>query len=124
MKPESVVQDQIRLAAGQLGIMLMRNNTGACEDAKTGRIVRYGLLNDSATLNKKIKSSDLIGLYNGTFLAVEAKREGWKFSPSDARAVAQKRFIDTIRGYSGIAGFAASVEDFNELLERGYNRHG
>ncbi len=124
MKPESVVQDEIRLEAGRRNVLIMRNNTGACEDAKTGRIIRYGLMNDSAGLNRKIKSTDLIGITpGGRFVAIEAKREGWTFRKSDTRAVAQRTFIGLVRERGGVAGFAASVQDFVDLLIKGTNQH-
>ncbi len=123
-KNEAAVQNDIRLAASELNIMLFRNNVGVCEDI-TGRIIRYGLANDSAQMNRRIKSSDLIGvLLDGRFLAVECKREGWKFKKSDTRAVAQKAFIDVIRQRCGVAGFVTSVYDFIELIRQGTNRHG
>jgi len=96
MKSEAEVQAEIRAEAGRLGILLWRNNVGACTD-DTGRTIRYGLGNDSAQLQRRLKSSDLIGVYHcdwcvkfgpdafahscsgGTFLAVECKHEGWKF---------------------------------------------
>lgn len=92
MKSESVVQSEIRAEAGRLGILLWRNNVGACND-DTGRIIRYGLGNDSPQVQRRLKSSDLIGVvpsrvgcgvdtHNpevGVFLAVECKAEGWRF---------------------------------------------
>lgn len=94
MKSEAEVQAEIRLDAGALGILLWRNNRGAFTD-QTGRVVRVGLGNDSPAIDKRIKSSDLIGIAQmrgpkrvivmdantslGQFLAVECKEEGWKF---------------------------------------------
>lgn len=101
MKPESVVQSEIRAYAGEQGILLWRNNVGACND-ETGRMIRYGLGNDSAQVQRRLKSSDLIGLADfdyelptdppvkartrGVFLAVECKAEGWRF-PNSWRGV-------------------------------------
>lgn len=94
MKSEDVVQAEIRAEAGKRGIHLWRNNSGAMSDA-TGRVVRFGLGNDSAQLNRRIKSSDLIGVFEsgyitpaihsdkaGRFLAIECKEEGWRFPES------------------------------------------
>ena len=61
MSNEAVIQSQVRLAAAQRGITLWRNQSGACYD-ETGRLIRYGLANDSAQLNRRMKSSDLIGI--------------------------------------------------------------
>lgn len=126
-KPESLIQQQIRLFAARLGLDFWRNNSGALPDEK-GRIVRYGLANDSAQLNAQIKSSDLIGItpvwayvegigwtWLGVFTAVECKPEGWVFSQSDKRAVAQKAFHDIVRKNGGFAGFAVSIDDFKRI---------
>ncbi len=99
---EAAVQQLVRLEASRLGIWLMRNNSGACKD-ETGRMIRYGLCNDSAQLNKVIKSSDLIGIRPvvitpdmvghtiGQFVAREVKRPGWSYHGTD-REVAQMAF--------------------------------
>lgn len=58
---EAAVQERIRLRAGELGIHLFRNNVGVAE-TENGRPIRYGLANDSAQLNKRLKSADLIGI--------------------------------------------------------------
>lgn len=126
---ESAVASHIRLAAARLGLSLWRNNSGACTD-QSGRVIRYGLGNDSARLNKVIKSSDFIGITPvvitpdmvgqtiGVFTAVETKAEGWKYSPSDERAVAQAQFHAIVRQAGGIAGFATSVDDFVALVRK------
>lgn len=90
---EAHVQSQIRLAAARSGRYLFRNNNGAFKD-KTGRVVRFGLGNDSKKLNEHFKSADLVGWECITitpdmvgqriarFLSVEVKESGWKFSGS------------------------------------------
>lgn len=119
-KSESVVQAEIRQQAGQLGIYLFRNNNGACTD-QTGRVIRYGLGNDSAVMNKRLKSSDLIGILpNGKFLAVECKHSEWKWPKSmkhNNRLTAQLAWINLIKHQGGVAGFATGVDDFNQLVE-------
>lgn len=57
---EARVLSEVRLRAPALGWTLWRNNVGACTDM-TGRLIRYGLANDSAQLNAAFKSGDLIG---------------------------------------------------------------
>lgn len=119
---EQAVQSSIRLAAAQAGLTLWRNQSGACYD-ESGRLIRYGLANDSAQLNKRIKSSDLIGITPvnvggrilGVFTAIEVKHAGWK-GPSNDRERAQAEFIRLVREKGGIAGFATSVEDVWRLL--------
>lgn len=88
---EARVQSEIRLAAARAGHYLFRNNVGAGKLA-SGSFVRFGLGNDSAALNDKFKSADLIGWQRvpitqamvGThiaqFLSVEVKRRNWRFA--------------------------------------------
>lgn len=127
MKSESAVEDRVRLLAPQLGGVLWRNNVGAYKD-ETGRLVRYGLVNDSAKVNRKIKSSDLIGVMPlvirpehvgrtfGLFVAVECKPEGWEYvirgGARGQREAAQLKFLELVHGFGGLALFAADTEDF------------
>lgn len=115
---EADVQTLICERAPFIGIRLWRNNSGALRD-KTGRLVRFGLSNDNKQLNEICKSSDLIGIRerDGKFVAIETKEPEWVFRPSDKRAVAQKVFHDIVRAAGGIAGFASSVEQFEELVK-------
>lgn len=131
---ELFVQGQIRLAASRdHGAPLWRNNSGAGEftdEYKKTRYVRFGLGNESARLNRKWKSSDLIGILPvtitpqhvghtvGVFLAVEVKQPGWSFSASDKRAQAQSNFLNSVAAFGGLAGFAQSVPDFERILGR------
>lgn len=71
---EAAVQAAIRVRAGELGVRPWRNNVGACTDA-TGRLIRYGLANDSAQMQKRLKSSDLIGWLPVNFEATERRSE-------------------------------------------------
>lgn len=124
---ESVVQQQVRLALARLGAQVWRNNSGACTD-DTGRLIRYGLGNDSAQLNAVIKSSDLVGVVPvtitpemvgrtiGVFVAVECKRPGWHLTPGDKRGQAQQRFIDLVREVGGLGGFATDPADLAQIL--------
>lgn len=134
MKNEATIQDEVRLdnAYTNKGA-LWRNNVGVLFD-KTGRPVRYGLANDSARMNKEVKSSDLIGGTPVTitpamvgktvllFTAIECKAEGWKYSPNDSHEVAQKKYIDVVLGMGGIAGFASSVLEYREIVYNFYQR--
>jgi len=113
---EADVQNSIRIEASKAGLMLWRNNSGVLMD-KDGRPVRFGLGNDSAQANKKIKSSDLIGLWRGRFIAIECKPKGWVYRGSD-REVAQLNYINLVRKHGGIALFATSWEDVHAELTR------
>ena len=116
MKSEACVQQEIRLASANDGFMLWRNNSGACKDL-TGRLIRYGLGNDSTKINAVMKSSDLIGVTNeGIFMAIEVKAEGWSFQGNE-REVAQLNFINKVTAMGGIAGFCTSVGDYRDLIE-------
>jgi len=112
---EGAVQNNARLEFAQAGARLMRNNVGACQD-KTGRLIRYGLCNDSKAMNEEIKSSDLIGIQSvlitddhvgsiiGKFIARECKYEGWVFKGTDHEN-AQLNFHKFINAYGGDARF-------------------
>lgn len=130
MSSEAVIQQQVRLAFANVG-PLFRNNVGACED-KTGRQIRFGLGNDSAQMNREIKSSDLIGitpvtaylasaqrwLTLGVFTAFEIKASGWHMTPGDERAIAQAKFHEIVRDAGGFAGFATSPDDIQSIIRR------
>ena len=115
--PEAYISDLIRERAPELGLVLFRNNSGAFADAK-GRLVRFGLGNDSPAICRKRKSSDLIGAWApyGVFVAIEVKRAGWVFKGTP-REVAQLNFINEINASGGIALFASSWSDvYNKIV--------
>lgn len=125
---EAALQSIIRQQFAYVG-PIWRNNSGACED-KTGRLVRYGLGNDSAQLNAVIKSSDLIGITPvivtaemvgqtiGVFTALEVKAPGWVLRPSDARGLAQAKFHDIVKKAGGYAGFVSHPDDIFRVIGR------
>lgn len=124
---ESAVQSHTRLELARLGAQVWRNNVGACEDV-SGRIIRYGLCNESAQLNRQFKSSDLIGVVPvviqphhigqtlGVFAAIECKRSDWHLTPGDQRGQAQQRFIELVRGVGGIGGFITDPAQVRSLF--------
>ncbi|BAN16872.1 hypothetical protein X848_gp62 [Edwardsiella phage PEi21] len=126
---EAWVQQQVRLTAARAGGLLWRNNSGACKDER-GNMVRYGLCNESPQLNKKLKSSDLIGVTPvtvtplmvghqiGVFTAIEVKKPGWHLTPGDKRAQAQAAFGALVVSKGGIFTFAQSVEDYVTAVQR------
>ena len=93
-KSEAWAQSAVKLEASQLNIRLWRNNSGALKDA-AGRLVRYGLANDSAALNAVLKSPDLIGwravritpdhvgLIFGLCTMRELKAPGWQYTGTE-----------------------------------------
>lgn len=128
---ESRVQSLVRLAASKYGHKLLRNNSGAYSD-DTGRVIRYGLGNDSKQLNDVYKSPDLIGWTSvtitpemvGRHVAIvtgaECKGSDFKGKPRNKREEAQENFLADIRKAGGIAGFVASEEDYYTLIREWY----
>lgn len=126
---EAALQSMVRRDFAYIG-PIWRNNSGACTD-DTGRLIRYGLGNDSAQLNREIKSSDLIGITPvvcyvasigwttlGVFTALECKKTGWKLQPSDERATAQARFHEIVKQHGGFAGFVTKPDDISSIITR------
>jgi hypothetical protein len=119
---EAGAQQRIRLAAGQRGQIVWRNNVGVLPD-QNGTPVRFGLANDSAKVNKSVKSSDLIGITPivyagrtfGVFTAIECKKPGWKFKGTD-REKGQHTFHNIVRSYGGIGAFCTSENDFQNAI--------
>lgn len=117
-RSEAYTQSLARMAAPAAGMVLWRNNVGALRD-DNGRPVRYGLANDSKSLNETIKSADLIGWRSeritvdmvGTvvarFVSIECKHSGWPgFNPKDPHEAAQKRWADLVTAAGGYARFS------------------
>lgn len=121
---ESNVQAALRIQANAHGGFLWRNNSGALPD-DNGRMVRFGLGNDSVKISGHFKSSDLIGITPvqhagkviGVFTAVEVKRAGWT-KPSGDRELAQAAFLATVRSVGGIGTFATSTKDMQGAIEK------
>lgn len=115
-KSEAAVQSQVRLEASRQGGRLWRNNVGAGY-AEDGSFMRWGLANDSAQVNKVIKSADLIGLRPvlieqkhvglvlGQFVSREIKAAGWRYAGTD-REVAQLNWATLVNTLGGDASFA------------------
>lgn len=114
--PEQTVQNAIRVEAADKGLVLWRNNVGLAFDNK-GNPIRFGLANDSQKINRRIKSSDLIGIRPvkieeqhvgmlfGQFVAREVKRPEWKYAGTDHEK-AQAKFLELVAMYGGDSGFA------------------
>lgn len=113
---EAYAQSLVRLEAAQHGCYLFRNNSGALKDDK-GRLVRFGLGNDSAATNERLKSSDLIGwrpmlvephhvgMILAQFLSREIKPRGWRYT-GRGREAAQAAWIQLVLAHGGDACFA------------------
>ena len=131
MTNERRMQQLIQAIGSTLGGLLFKNTSGVAREVRRDgsiRPIRYGLGNISAQLNQRMKSSDLIGITTvqitpdmvgrtfGVFTAVEVKTPGWRYTGT-GREVAQKFFIDKIREWGGIAGFATNPGDYSQLIK-------
>lgn len=97
---ETAVLYHLRLAAGKRGWRMFRNNIGAMQDPRTGRVVRYGLANESKQMSAAVKSADLIGFTDkGQFVSIEAKAPGGRTDPE--RLAAQERWRDLVLACGG-----------------------
>ena len=117
---EAAVSSRIQLEAASKGVLLFRNNVGAYQD-ESGRLVRYGLCNETKALNTHVKSHDFIGIRRvhimpchlghviGQFVSREIKESGWKYNMHDAHQAAQAKFSNIIMSYGGDAAFATGV---------------
>lgn len=113
---EAGVQSIIRLEASQKGCRLWRNNVGGTYTPE-GSFIRYGLANESASVNKQIKSADLIGIKPiritqnmvgmviGQFMSREIKSANWRYTGNE-REAAQLRWAELILSLGGDACFA------------------
>lgn len=118
---EASTQSAVRLEAARRGARLFRNNVGVLVDAK-GRPVRFGLANDSAAVNRVVKSADLIGWEPvlitpdmvgsviARFLSVECKAPDWRLDPRDPHEMAQVAWAQLVISGGGRAIFATGTD--------------
>lgn len=121
-KSEAWSQQRARFAIAEQGAMSWRNNVGAtpskcvhCGEKTTP--IRYGLANDSAKLNAKVKSSDLIlaiprvirpqdvGATIAQFGSVECKRPGWRYTGKEQEP-GQAAWLALVNKLGGFATFS------------------
>lgn len=124
---EAPVQAQLRLRANDFNGHLWRNNNGAAID-NTGRVIRYGLGNDSKRINSKRASSDLIGIMPivigehhvgrtfGLFVAIEVKPPDWK-APKNDRERAQAAYLTIVNECGGLGLFGTHEDHLRMALE-------
>ena len=121
---EAWVSRAVRLEAANLGITLMRNNVGVAFN-ESGQPVRFGLANDSAAMNKVLKSHDLIGfrpvkiepqhvgMVIAQFVSRETKRPGWRYTGT-AREQAQLKFLELVTAAGGDSAFSSGGGSFTK----------
>lgn len=104
MNKETEITNRTRLHLASVfkGIVLWRNSIGYDARAK----VYYGIGGRGG--------SDLVGMYRGRFVALEAKAPGSYTEPS--HLAEQKNFIRVIKEGGGIAGFFESPEGAEAII--------
>ncbi len=102
VQKETRLQNQIRLAVSEQcpHVTLWRNSVGTFK-TQDGKWVQAGL---------PAGSSDLIGICNGRFVAIEVKLPGQKPRPD------QVQFLEHVKKMGGIAGVATSPEEAIAIL--------
>ena len=133
--PEQHASKVVRLRASSLGMKLMRNNSGAYQD-DTGRLIRFGLGNESKRVNDHIKFGDyigwtpititpeMIGKTVAVFTNIEIKpgEKGVKNAlrkaenKPESREAGQLRAINLVREAGGIAWFAGDEQHVDMIL--------
>lgn len=118
-KSEAAVHYEVRLECARAGIHAWRNNVGA-GFMQDGSFIRWGIANESPTLNAMLKSSDVIGfrptlitqdMVGSTFakfFAREIKHSEWAYSDTEHER-AQLRFITLVQRNGGDAKFATGT---------------
>lgn len=116
---EASVLNRVRLRASAIGMRTWRNNVGAGY-SEDGSFMRWGLANETAAVNKSVKSADLIGIKPwiiqpndvgkliGQFVSYEVKHAGWTFK-GDERETAQLNWANLILSLGGDARFITSA---------------
>lgn len=114
---EAYTSSLVRLAAPTGNYFLTRNNVGALQD-KAGRLIRFGLANESKAMNETMKSGDMIGWQRvvitpemvGTriarFTSIECKHASWQPGEDPVREAAQRRWAEFVIAAGGKACFS------------------
>ena len=100
--PESEITKQIRDVLKAAGIWHYKHYSGGAYQPRRG-------------------ISDIIGCYEGRFLAIEAKREGWTKPEIGTKAykhyLEQRQFLEEVVDAGGIGFFASSPETVIKKLD-------
>ena len=96
---EGAIQDAIRLAlADEPGFVCFRNNVGVAKHYGNRGVVhtKYGLAPGS---------SDLVGILDGRFIALEVKTPVGRLRPE------QRLWLELVRSFGGFAAVVRSVDE-------------
>ena len=111
---ETTLQQEIRLALGQLPeLRMFRNQVGQLPDLRTGRPVQFGLAKGSSDLIgfKTIEvTSDMVGQKLAVFTSIEVKTAKGKLTPM------QHNWLSCVNKAGGITGVARSVQDAIQII--------
>lgn len=120
---EADIQREVMIELSRMGAVVWRNNTGAYVGWDTVRkclaMLRQGRIAACIKFLKSlypikgglcVGSADIIGLWKGTFLAVEIK------TPKGRLTEAQKNFLNTVNANGGIGFVARKKEDVKKFL--------
>lgn len=114
MNPETTLQQQIRLAVGtRSDLRLFRNSVGSLPDARTGRLVTFGLAKGSADLigwRTITITRDMVGQQLAVFTSIEIKTPSGRITPQ------QRNWLHAVRTAGGIAGVARTVPDALQIV--------
>lgn len=108
MNEETGIQNKIRIALSEKGILNFRNNTFALKDPKTGRLIRAGLCNGSSdiiAIKPVLITLEMVGQTIGQFMAIEVKCPGKKSTKE------QLTFGEQVKNKGGIFKVAFSEDD-------------
>ncbi len=112
----------------EFGGAFWRNNSGACYD-DTGRLVRFGLGNDSAKLWETYKTGDQVfcvpvtiqphhvGRVFGVMGMFEDKKRGWHLTAGDKRGHAQLNALQHVQSLGGIVGFITEPDQVRKIIQ-------
>ena len=138
MKSEDSVTKEVKLDLSiNFKCVLSRNNRGAYICSKTGRLIRFGFMNETKEIGRKNRSSDeigwtpvvitqsMVGHTLPVFTAIEMKKEGYK--PSGKKDTehynAQQAFCNAVTKHGGIAGIVDCRKKAVELVQNWLNKY-
>lgn len=115
MQPETVLQNQIRLAISSecRDTVIFRNHSGALKDSRTGRLVTFGLSPGSPDLVgwRTIRiTPEMVGTDVAIFCGIEIK------TPTGAVREDQRAWLQRLGAAGGLAGIARSIADALDIL--------